>query len=236
MSIIPLQHEIHYPESDGQPMGETPEHIQVLMDLIHALNRRYADVPNVYVWGNMMFYYVQGDPRSCVSPDVFLVKGIDKQKQRRTYKLWEEKVPCLVIEATSESSRQQDQGAKKDLYERLGVEEYFLFDPLGEYLRPRLQGYRLVNRRYQRQLPAADGSLESRTIGCSLTPEGHRLRLRDSQSGTSLPWASEEAEARRPPKSAPSRQPARRPPRSALSRKPWPVRPPRSGSDLSKTN
>ncbi|MEA2562844.1 MAG: hypothetical protein QOH06_4348 [Acidobacteriota bacterium] len=50
---IPLQNEIHYPESDGRPMGETQIHAQVLEDLRFALVRRYADVPDVYVWGNL---------------------------------------------------------------------------------------------------------------------------------------------------------------------------------------
>lgn len=48
-----------------------------------------------------MFYYEEGDTSSVTSPDVFVVKGIDKH-DRRTYKLWEEGVaPCVVFEITS---------------------------------------------------------------------------------------------------------------------------------------
>lgn len=55
-------------------------------------SRRYADVPDVYVWGNLFLYYREGDPRACVAPDVFLIRGVGKRKEnpRRTYKLWEE--------------------------------------------------------------------------------------------------------------------------------------------------
>ena len=82
MTAIPLSRTIEYPESDGRPMAETQAHGQVIVDLHYALSRRYADVPDVYVWFNMLLYYVQGDPRACVAPDVFLVHGVDKHERR----------------------------------------------------------------------------------------------------------------------------------------------------------
>jgi Uma2 family endonuclease len=174
-------------------MAETQAHGQVMIDLMHALGRRYAEVPDVYVWGNMLLYYVEGDPRACLAPDLFLVKGVDKHV-RRTYKLWEEgRVPSLAIEVTSRSTRAEDTKLKKGVYERLGVDEYFLFDPFGEYLEPRLQGYRLADGRYRALALSMDGSLSSRETGLDLVPEGPRLRLRDAVSGAILPWADEEA-------------------------------------------
>lgn len=196
---IPLQNEIHYPESDGRPMGETEIHAQVLEDLRFALVRRYAGVPDVYVWGNLFLYYQEGDPKACVAPDVFLIRGVGKRtdNRRRIYKLWEEggRAPSLVIELTSEGTRDEDV-EKKRLYERLGVEEYFLFDPFGEYLRPRLQGFRLEGDRYQPLPQRVDGSLESRTTGLILKPEGPRLRLWDKETGEALLNAAEADEAR----------------------------------------
>ncbi|MEA2564769.1 MAG: hypothetical protein QOH06_6273 [Acidobacteriota bacterium] len=196
---IPLQNKIHYPESDGRPMGETEIHAQVLEDLRFALVRRYAGVPDVYVWGNLFLYYREGDPKACVAPDIFLIKGVGKRtdNRRRIYKLWEEggQVPSLVIELTSESTRDEDV-EKKKLYERLGVEEYFLFDPFGEYVRPRLQGFRLEGGRYQPLPQRVDGSLESRTTGLILKPEGSRLRFRDKETGEDLLNAAEADEAR----------------------------------------
>jgi Uma2 family endonuclease len=178
-------------------MAETQAHSKVMVDLLSLLERRYADVADVYVWGNMCFYYQEGNPKRFVAPDVFLVKGVGKHL-RRTYKLWEEgRAPSLVIEVTSKDTKSEDTEEKKGLYERLGVEEYLLFDPLGEYLRPRLQGYRLVDGRYERLAPEADGSLLSRTTGLRLAPEGQRLRLRDAATGQPLLWDEEQAVARR---------------------------------------
>ena len=106
-------------------MGETEIHAQVLEDLRFALVRRYAGVPDVYVWGNLFLYYREGDPKACVAPDIFLVRGVGKRtdNRRRIYKLWEEGgVPSLVIELTSESTRDEDV-EKKRLYERLRDKE-----------------------------------------------------------------------------------------------------------------
>ena len=46
--------------------------------------------PDVYVWGNMMLYYVEGDRRKHVSPDVFVVRGVPKRPERDYYLTWKE--------------------------------------------------------------------------------------------------------------------------------------------------
>lgn len=193
MAAIPLHRDIHYPESDGEPMAETEIHLDITIDLIQGLRRRYRDEPDVYVVGDMFLYYVQGNPRAVVSPDVFLVHGVPKRPRRRIYKLWEEgKAPSLAIEVTSDSTREEDLGKKKRIYEQLGIEEYFLFDPLGDYLKPPLQGYRLVDGRYRTIPPGRDGSLHSLTTGLILRPEADsQLRLVDAGTGEVLPSEDE---------------------------------------------
>jgi hypothetical protein len=73
----------------------------------------------------------------------------------------------------------------------LGVQEYFLFDPLREYLKPPLQGYQLFGGRYQRILPSQDGSLFSRTTGLRLVIDGERVRMWDVETGQPLLWSWE---------------------------------------------
>jgi Uma2 family endonuclease len=190
MAAIPLQRDVYYPESDGKPMGETEFHRDEIYGLIWALRQHYRDVPDIHVTGDLFLYYAQGDPRAVVCPDVFVVKGVSKEK-RRIYKLWGEgRLPFLVIEVTSASTRGEDLGKKKDLYERLGVEEYFIHDPLGEYLRPALQGFRLEQGRY-RKIDAPDGSLVSRTTGLTFRPEGQEIRLVETPTGKPLPTLEE---------------------------------------------
>lgn len=186
MTAIPFQREIVYPESDGQPMAESDLHRKEMTYLIEALTEHFRPAVDVYVAGNLFLYFKKGDPRAVVAPDLFVVKGVAK-RDRKVYKLWEEhRSPCLVVEVTSDTTRDEDLSDKRTVYEQLGVEEYFLFDPLGDYLDPRLQGHRLVNGRYRRALLEADGSLVSRTAGVTLQVEGEHLRLTETTSGRSF--------------------------------------------------
>jgi hypothetical protein len=76
----------------------------------------------------------------------------------------------------------------------LGVHEYFVFDPLDEYLSPRLQGFRLVGEYYQPVDLAPDGMLFSHELGLTLRPEGTLLQLVDPRSGEALPTLEEAVE------------------------------------------
>ena len=181
---IPVYREIDYPEGDGKPMAETPVHMQVMWDVINMLIAWFAK-RRVYVWGNMFLYYVMGDPRKNVSPDVMVVKGVDKNKERRVFKVWEEnnRTPSVAIEITSRKTRREDTLTKYALYQDvLKVREYFLFDPFGEYLDPPLIGYRLRTGVYE-PIQAVDGRLPSRELGLHLEANGEELRLWDPTTG-----------------------------------------------------
>ena len=178
--------QIHYPESDGKPMGETDVHIDALIYLREALRDYFRDDPQMYVAGNMFLYYEEGNPSACVAPDVFVVQGVAKG-ERRTYRLWEEgQPPVVVFEITSRGSRLEDLGTKRAVYAMLGVREYFLYDPLGEYLRPTLQGYRLQEGEYQRLPPGAEGEFTSQALGLELRLEDGRLRVFNPTTGERL--------------------------------------------------
>jgi hypothetical protein len=101
-----------------------------------------------------------------------------------------------VLETTSASTRREDKD-KEEIYEQLGVDEYFQFDPEGDYLDPRLQGLRLVGGRYHEVHPEPDGSLVSLATGVIFRPEGLRLRLTDAATGKPLLRKEEEAKALR---------------------------------------
>jgi hypothetical protein len=92
----------------------------------------------------------------------------------------------MVLEVTSAATASDDLSTKKDLYEQIGIQEYFLHDVLEEYLDPRLQGYQLVEGRYRLMRPGLDGSLVSATTGLILKPEPTSLRLIDSATGRPL--------------------------------------------------
>lgn len=192
---------VDYPTSDGRPMGETDLHRQDMMDVITALEDRFAADPDVYVSGNLLLYYERGNKRKHVSPDAFVVFGVPKAPPRDYFLLWAEgKGPDVVIEITSKTTRREDQNKKLALYrDVLCVPEYFQFDPTEDYLRPPMQGFRLVEGRYDPIAPVS-GRLPSLLLGLHLERDGKQLRLFDPVTRRRIPtrkeWA-EEAERER---------------------------------------
>jgi Uma2 family endonuclease len=178
-------------------MAETDVHRDAMLDMIAMLRQHFASEPDVYVSGNLLLYYQEGDPRQSVAPDVFVVRGVPNH-QRRTYRVWMEgKGPDWVLELTSRSTQAEDLGAKRGLYEWLGVQEYVLFDPLGEYLDSPLQGFTLVNGRFEPVPLSPDGALPSNILGLELHRQAERLRLWDPAAQRWLLTPAEEVEARR---------------------------------------
>ena len=191
---------IEYPSSDGQRMAENDWQLHAILDAVGALYLHFEHRPDVYVSGDLLIYYEEGNVGARVAPDVFVVFGAPKHK-RMTYKLWEEpKAPDFVLEVASPRTWKQDRGPKRVLYERLGVREYWRYDPTGDHFTPRLQGLRLWGGEY-RPLPAQwrDGTqvLHSDALGLDLRVEGELLRFRDPATGEDLRTYREEMAARR---------------------------------------
>jgi Uma2 family endonuclease len=195
MSIAPrprTTRPVDYPTSDGKPMAETDLHRQDMVDLIETLQDYFADQPDVYVTGNLLLYYEEGNPRKHVSPDVFVVHGAPKLPPRDYYLLWREgRTPEVVIDITSKTTRREDQDKKLALYRGvLRVAEYFQFDPTEDYLEPPLQGHRLVDGHYQPILAVRD-RLPSEILGLHLERDGTQLRLYDPTAARRLPMRQE---------------------------------------------
>ena len=192
---------VEFPTSDGRPVAETPLHYRCLSDLAYCLTAFFRRRADAYVGVNMLAYDDPKEPRRHLSPDIFVAFGglSEEEREREIYKLWEEPSPAFVLEVTSRSTRATDQGSKRQVYAKLGVCEYWRFDPTGDYLDPPLVGERLKGDRYVR-LPldsSREGSLAGRStvLGLDLTVAQGRLRFRDSATGEALP-ASDELERR----------------------------------------
>jgi Uma2 family endonuclease len=181
--------EVHYPDSDGKPIGETPRHVCNMFYSLFPLQKWFENDDRVFVAANMFVYYVQGDATKRVSPDLFVAKGVPRERKPewRKYLVWQEgKAPDLITEFTSESTRHEDLVEKKALYQDvLKVQEYFLFDPWDECLVPRLQGWRLVNGLYQPIEPVA-GRLPSRVLGLHVEGKSELLRFFDPKTSQYL--------------------------------------------------
>ena len=174
-----------------------------------ALDQYFQARDDVYVVGNLLLYYQEGNPREgdfgkSVSPDLMVVLGAPKHV-RSSYRLWEEpKAPDFVLEVASESTYRVDQVRKRTIYADIGVSEYWQVDPMGSYLRPPLQGLRLVGGRYEviANVEGADGTLTARSdvLGLALhlnpsAPLRDAFRFYDPVRGEPL-RSLREAEAR----------------------------------------
>ncbi len=191
MATVPKQRrmrEVNYPTTDGKPMGETEIHIDELIDAIQVLKDRFAGEPNVYVNGNMLLFYEEGNPRKHVSPDVLVALNVPKKPKRDYYLVWKEgKGPDFIVEITSKSTQRVDMVKKFAFYrDVLRVSEYFLFDPRAEYLDPPLQGFRLIGGEYvpiepiNGRLPSEVVGLhlgaKDKTFGCTILARAHAFR------------------------------------------------------------
>jgi Uma2 family endonuclease len=185
--------EVEYPTSDGKPMAETEHHRDLMIDSIRTLQLYPPIARRFYISGNLLMYYEEGNKRKHVSPDIFAVEGLSSEHRRLYYLTWVEgKNPDVVIELTSKSTKREDQTKKFELYrDRLKVKEYILFDPYGDYLKPRLKGFRLSCSEYEPIEPRADGSIFSEVLGLFLEVRGDMLRFSDPSTGELLPTSEE---------------------------------------------
>ena len=130
---------IKYPSADGELVAETYIHLYAILTTLEVL-KQYLTGKQATVLANQFLYYAQGFPKLRVAPDVMVIFDVSPGG-RDNYKVWEEgQVPQVIFEVTSPATKNQDQKEKKLLYEQLGILEYWLFDPKGEWIKNKLLG------------------------------------------------------------------------------------------------
>ena len=193
---VPTDAAIFYPEEDGKPMAVSDLHRRILIRTLLVLEAYLAQRPEAYVSGDILMYYVEGDPRKSISPDVLVAFGLGK-KLRRTYKVWEEgKVPDFVMEFSSKGTYRADLGRKLELYALLGIQNYFLYDAEGLYLPSPLMGFELIDGLYVPISAGIDGGLHAATLGLDFHVGDVGLGIYDAVAGEWLQTPAESAAAR----------------------------------------
>ncbi len=192
---------VHYPIEDDEPLAESEHQLIPLTYAYAALTAWFESDPTTWVGADMFLYYEEGIPRSVVAPDVFVVTETHKTHRRNIFQTWVEgRVPELVLEVMSRTSVRRDLETKYGLYERLGVREYWLYDPTDEgFLEPRLQGNLLVGGEYSSiEVTSESGRLVgvSEVLGLQLHAEAEWFRLFDPVLGEYLPDSQEQKRAR----------------------------------------
>ena len=185
-----------YPETNGEPMAASDWHLEILIWLLQTLKAHFAQTRDVYVSGDILTYYSEGNPRAVVAPDVLVSFGIG-QKRRHTYKVWEEgKVPDFVMEFSSKTTYQNDLTDKMALYTTLGIPNYFLYDAEALYLPSPLMGFQLVKGVYVPIPRGVEGGIPSDVLGLDFHIQERRLSVYDPVSEQWLQTPAEQHAAR----------------------------------------
>lgn len=121
---------IIYPDSDGKPMADNTLQFQWIVTIKDNLEALFADRPDVFVAGDLLWYPVKGNPRIRRAPDALVAIGRPKG-YRGSYIQWHEGgvAPQVVFEILSPKNTAAEMAGKLAFYERYGVEEYYLYDP-----------------------------------------------------------------------------------------------------------
>jgi Uma2 family endonuclease len=113
---------ILYPESDGQPMADNPQQVRWIVILKENLEILFADQPDVFIAGDLLWYPVEGNSCLCQAPDVMVVLG-RRKGDRGSYQQWKEGnlAPQVVFEIVSPSNTRLEMSRKLLFYQRYGV-------------------------------------------------------------------------------------------------------------------
>ncbi len=196
IASVPTDGAIFYPDADGKPMAVSDLHRRILTRTLQALDAHFEQQPEVYVSGDILMYYVEGDPRKSISPDVLVAFGLGK-KDRQTYLVWVEgKSPDFAMEFSSKTTYDKDLTDKMELYALLGIQDYFLYDAEGLYLPSPLMGFTLVDAVYVPLSDDRDGGLHSTVLGLDFHVGEVGLGLYDPAAGAWLQTPAESASAR----------------------------------------
>lgn len=189
------------PEDDGEPL-ETLWHRHQINLSIDTVKQRWPHRRDFLVGGNMFIYYSLQQVRNkdYKGPDVFVIKNVSPEPLRTKWVAWEEdgRLPDLIIELMSASTKRTDLTTKKDLYEKVfHTSEYFCYDPDKLVLR----GWRLTDGVYKDIRPNPTGQLWSEELeawmgiwrGRYLDDDHVWLRLFDT-NGVLIPTEAEAAQ------------------------------------------
>jgi len=126
----PDKSKIIYPDDNGEPMSDNTEQFRLIVWIKENLELLFANDANVFVAGNLLWYPVEGNNKISQAPDAMVVFGRPKG-YRGSYQQWlEDNIPPQVVfEIWSPGNRLTPMIQKFKVYERYGVEEYYLYDP-----------------------------------------------------------------------------------------------------------
>jgi len=122
---------VHFPseERPEEHVSETKRHLEARTTLYLLLK----DALDGAAIGSDQFVYSDAtDPHKCLSPDVFVKRGVP-DSPFESWKVWERGAPDLAVEIISASDRRDEPWSEKVArYQESGINELVRFDPTSE--------------------------------------------------------------------------------------------------------
>ena len=170
-------------EREFNMMGETTLHFDARASASEVLRRYFKDQgKTVFVASDLHTLY---PGERAFYPDLLVVFDAANHHRRSWNVLREGKGLDFVLEILSRETKRNDRVEKLNLYARVGIPEYIIFDPDALKLR----GYRLVKNIYQ-EMAQRDGYCFSNVLGLQVRVDGDKIRL-SVPEGLEIPFADE---------------------------------------------
>ena len=182
-------------------MGESRLHAELVHYLMEVLKWLFRD-QLCAIYENFNFYQTRTKYEKPLAPDIAIIKGVARWPERSWRVGVHGPAPHVVFEIASEETWKRDLEEKPHLYARMGVQEYFAYDPNQPQVW-RNQPYRLCGWRLDKEsglmqqiIPGPDGRLWSEQLDSLLIPDGPKLHLYDYAGDVRLTRSGAEAMAR----------------------------------------
>jgi len=130
VNTLSKKNQVIYPDSDGELMADNTKQFNWIVLIKEGLEALFANKEDVFVAGDLLWYPLEGNPKTRKAPDVLVAFGRPKG-DRGSYKQWEEDniAPQVVFEINSPGNTTLEMLRKFDFYQHYGVEEYVFYDP-----------------------------------------------------------------------------------------------------------
>ncbi len=193
-----VQYYYDYHPTEEDLMGETSWHVALINYLSAVLSWLFREQA-CSIYENLNFYQTLNYREYPLAPDLAIIKGVPFEHVRSWTVGRTGPAPQVIFEILSEETWQKDVYEKPWKYARMGVQEYFAYDPyqppISRATARRLFGWRLDarGREMVAMTPDEQGWLWSEQLQRWLVPDGNHLRLFDREHRLCLTEAQAEA-------------------------------------------
>ncbi len=200
----PPVHGVDY-EEDGHRLSQNVQHDEVAYEVRNAIKQHctWLQTRGNFLTEDVFISYKDEGRTVTVAPDVMLSKGpapqsgptsaragegppapLFRRTERKSYELAEEgRPPDFVLEVVSPKNTAADLRDKKAKYLKIGIPEYFVFDPHPRGDDPPLKRYRPQHGGKDWEKETSWTGLRSKELGTEILVNGPALEVIDPTTG-----------------------------------------------------